>query len=103
MSLRHAPHPRRRSTYRRDPAALPLESEDYRLLRLILDLVDHLGARGGWDPAELIDQRTHQSFSPLLERTRAALLSYEADRAQRDRRPRLVAPRPGRRTSTESR
>ena len=80
MSLRHAPHPGRRSTYRHDPAALPLEREDYRLLRLMIEIVDRLGARGGWDPGELIDQRTHQSFSPLLERTRAALLRYEANR-----------------------
>jgi hypothetical protein len=57
-----------------------LDADDYRLLRLMLDLIDHLATRGSWDPAELVNPRTNQTFGPVLERTRTAVRRYETDR-----------------------
>lgn len=68
----------------------PLSGDDYRVLALMLDLIDRLAARGGWDPAEMIDPRTNQTFAPVLERTRAAVRSYEASRAEQEQ---LASPR----------
>ena len=57
-----------------------LDADDYRLLRLMLDLIDRLAAGGGWDPAELVNPRTNQTFGPVLERTRTVVRRYETQR-----------------------
>jgi len=57
---------------------------DARQICLVVDLVDGLAQRAGFDPQELVDPRTGTSFGPLLARVKAALLvraalGYEPD------------------------
>jgi hypothetical protein len=42
-------------------------------VRFVLDFVDFLAARDGFDPAELRDPSTGDPLGPLLTRLRAAL------------------------------
>jgi hypothetical protein len=53
-----------------DRAAVP----DARQICFVVDLVDGLAQRAGFDPEELIDPRTGASFGPFLARVKAALL-----------------------------
>jgi hypothetical protein len=58
------------------PETLPAEAE-YSSLRFAIDLVDRLAAEHGFDPAELVSPRTHESLEPLIDRIRATVDSFE--------------------------
>lgn len=62
-----------------------LRGDEYDAIRATLDLVDRLGAAHGFDPAKLVNQRTHEPFGPFITRMRGAMRSFEASRL--DRRP----------------
>lgn len=47
---------------------------DARQVCLVVDLVDSLAQRAGFDPEELVDPRTGASFGPFFARVKAALL-----------------------------
>lgn len=51
---------------------------DYRHACLVIDLVDDLAARAGFDPEELVDPRTGATFGPFLAHVKAALLVQAA-------------------------
>ena len=59
------------------PAGL-LRGDEYDAIRVTLDLVDRLAAAYGFDPAKLVNQRTHQPFGPFIARMRVAVRSFEA-------------------------
>ena len=52
------------------PALTP---EERAALRFVIDLVDLLAARHGFDPAQLINPRTGRPLGPTLARMRDAL------------------------------
>ena len=62
----------------------PLNPEQCRGVRFVLDVVDLLAARHGFDPATLVNPRTGRSLGPVLARLRSAL---EASEAQRGHEP----------------
>jgi hypothetical protein len=64
-----------------DPRRLTVTQR--RQLRFVLEVVDGLAERDGFDPAELRSLRTGEPLGPVIERMRAALdfdeLGDEAD------------------------
>ena len=56
--------------------------EQYGRIRFVLELVDQLADRHGFDPAELTDPRTGQPLAPVLARMRQALADGDARTAR---------------------
>jgi hypothetical protein len=66
--------PARLGPHQLPPQTAPLTSEQRHHLLFVLDLVDQLAARHGFDPAELLSTRTGAPLGPTLARMRAALV-----------------------------
>jgi hypothetical protein len=58
------------------PALTP---DERAAVRLVIELVDLLAERHGFDPTELVNPRTGRSLGPALGRMREALREGEAD------------------------
>lgn len=61
-----------------DECAIDLSLEQCSHVRFVLELVDQLAERHGFDPAALTDPRTGNSLAPMLARMRQALAHSEA-------------------------
>lgn len=59
-----------------------LSPEQCHHVRFVLELVDRLAARHGFDPAMLTDARTGDSLGPVLQRMRQALADSDAKSAR---------------------
>jgi hypothetical protein len=57
-----------------------LSPEQCHHIRFVLELVDRLATRHGFDPVALTDPRTGSSLAPVLARMRQALAASDAER-----------------------
>jgi len=58
---------------------IDLSPEQCQYVRFVLELVDQLAARHGFDPAALTDARTGDSLAPVIARMRKALADSDAE------------------------
>jgi hypothetical protein len=63
-----------------------LSPEQCSHVRFVLELVDQLAERHGFDPSDLIDPRTGNSLAPVLARMRQALADSDARTARANSR-----------------
>ena len=63
-------------------SGVELSLEHYGHIRFVLELVDQLADRHGFDPAALTDPRTGHSLAPVLARMRQALAESDGRAAR---------------------